>query len=165
MGGRSVAGLILQSPLLSAYRVAFSFRFTMCGDRFPNIDYAPRIKCPVFIVHGTQDEVVPFWHGQELFLALKQGWRAKPFWVEGAGHNNIEALLRPSGAFVDKLVEFLDLHVAARKGEASAPRPVPECLEAQGVGSDQEQSNTVAGGRSRTFSGAAMESAKASWGP
>jgi abhydrolase domain-containing protein 17 len=40
--GRSVGGVILQSPLLSAYRVAFNFRFTMCGDKFPNVDYAPR---------------------------------------------------------------------------------------------------------------------------
>ena len=56
--GRSVGGVILQSPLLSAYRVAFNFRFTMIGDRFPNIDYAPSIACPVFIIHGTQDEVV-----------------------------------------------------------------------------------------------------------
>ncbi|KAL7543525.1 hypothetical protein ACHAXR_012815 [Thalassiosira sp. AJA248-18] len=112
--GRSVAGVILQSPLLSAYRVAFNFRFTCFGDKFPNIDYAPYIRCPVFIVHGTQDEVVPFWHGQELFLALQQVWRSKPFWVEGAGHNNIEALLRPTGAFVDKLLEFLDLHPESR---------------------------------------------------
>ena len=83
--GRSVAGVILQSPLLSAFRVAFNFRFTMVWDKFPNVDYAPFIRCPVFIVHGTQDEVVPFWHGEELFLALKQCWRAKPFWVEGSG--------------------------------------------------------------------------------
>jgi fermentation-respiration switch protein FrsA (DUF1100 family) len=127
--GRSVAGVILQSPLLSAFRVAFNFRFTMVWDKFPNIDYAPQIRCPVFIVHGTQDEVVPFHHGEDLFLSLKQEWRAKPFWVIGAGHNNIEALLRPSGEFVDKLIEFLDLHVGARKGEAKTPTPVPICLE------------------------------------
>lgn len=66
------------------------------------MDYAPDIRCPVFIVHGTQDEVVPFWHGEELFLALRQPWRAKPFWVDGAGvsesksrplcSNNLESL-------------------------------------------------------------------------
>ena len=123
-----MAGVILQSPLLSAYRVAFNFRFTMAGDKFPNVDYAPSIRCPMFIVHGTQDEVVPFWHGQELFLALPQEWRAKPFWVEGAGHNNIEALLRPTGAFVDKLIEFLDLHIAARRGKLLPPMIVPECV-------------------------------------
>mmetsp|Transcript_35803 Transcript_35803/g.55089 ORF Transcript_35803/g.55089 Transcript_35803/m.55089 type:complete len:279 (+) Transcript_35803:134-970(+) len=126
--GRSVAGVILQSPLLSAYRVAFNFRFTMVGDKFPNIDYAPYIQCPVLIVHGTQDEVVPFWHGQDLFLALSQQWRAKPFWVEGAGHNNIEALLRSTGAFVDKLTEFLDLHISARRGKVMAPMIVPDCV-------------------------------------
>jgi pimeloyl-ACP methyl ester carboxylesterase len=32
--GQSVGGVILQSPLLSAYRVAFNFRFTMVGDRY-----------------------------------------------------------------------------------------------------------------------------------
>jgi len=126
--GRSVAGMILQSPLLSAYRVAFNFRYTMFGDKFPNIDYAPHIRCPVFIVHGTQDEVVPFYHGQDLFLALNQNWRARPFWVEGAGHNNIEALLRTSGLFVDKLTEFLDLHISARRGKILPPQTVPECL-------------------------------------
>lgn len=126
--GRSVGGVILQSPLLSAYRVAFNFRFTMVGDRFPNIDYAPHIRCPVFIVHGTQDEVVPFWHGEELFLSLPQEWRAKPFWVEGAGHNNIEAMLRPTGMFIAKLVEFLELHVAARRGTVAKPSRVPDCV-------------------------------------
>lgn len=126
--GRSVAGVILQSPLLSAYRVAFNFRFNVIGDRFPNVEYAPHIRCPVFIVHGTQDEVVPFWHGEELFLLIQQPWRAKPFWVEGSGHNNIEALLRPTGAFVDKLVEFLDLHVSARRGKVRPPVSVPECV-------------------------------------
>ena len=96
--------------------------------QFPNIDYAPNIRCPVFIVHGTQDEVVPFWHGENLFSALPQEWRAKPFWVDGAGHNNIEALLRPTGAFVDKLNEFLDLHISARRGRIVAPTRVPECV-------------------------------------
>jgi len=126
--GKSVAGVILQSPLLSAYRVAFNFRFTMIGDRFPNIDYAPFIHCPVFIIHGTQDEVVPFWHGQDLFLALQQEWRARPFWVDGAGHNNIEASLRQSGAFVDKMNEFLEVHIPARRGNLVSPQSVPLCL-------------------------------------
>jgi hypothetical protein len=61
-------------------------------------------------------------------MALQQEWRAKPFWVEGAGHNNIEALLRPTGAFVDKLVEFLDLHISARRGRNAPPTRVPDCV-------------------------------------
>lgn len=61
-------------------------------------------------------------------MSLLQPWRAKPFWVEGAGHNNIEALLRPTGAFVDKVVEFLDLHVSARRGRTAPPVQVPDCV-------------------------------------
>ena len=64
-----------------------------------------------------------------MFLALPQAWRAKPFWVEGAGHNNIEAMLRPSGAFITKLIEFLDLHVSARRGKLGVqPLAVPDCV-------------------------------------
>eukprot|EP00640_Fibrocapsa_japonica_P002727 CAMPEP_0113944730 /NCGR_PEP_ID=MMETSP1339-20121228/36221_1 /TAXON_ID=94617 /ORGANISM="Fibrocapsa japonica" /LENGTH=247 /DNA_ID=CAMNT_0000950031 /DNA_START=73 /DNA_END=813 /DNA_ORIENTATION=+ /assembly_acc=CAM_ASM_000762 len=106
--GTQLAGVILQSPLLSAYRVAFNFRFTLPGDMFANIDRINNIECPVFIVHGTRDEVVPFWHGQELFLGCMTKWRAKPFWVDGAGHNNIEALLRDDGSFFERINEFLD---------------------------------------------------------
>lgn len=99
-------------------------------------------------MHGTQDEVVPFWHGEKLFEALPQEWRAKPFWVEAAGHNNIEALLRPTGAFVDKLNEFLDLHVGARRGRIAPPTRVPECVpqalrEIGGVSATRPQDNLV----------------------
>jgi predicted esterase len=61
---KPVLGMILQSPLLSAFRVAFHFRVTMPGDMFPNVDRAPNITgTPVLIIHGTKDEVVPIWHG------------------------------------------------------------------------------------------------------
>ena len=109
---------MLQSPLLSIYRVAFNFRFTMPSDLFPNGDRLPSVECPVFVVHGTRDEVVPFWHGQELFLATRVRWRAKPFWVEGAGHNNIELLLRDSGALFKKLGEFVDFCSARRQASS-----------------------------------------------
>lgn len=102
------AGVILQSPLLSAYRVAFNFRFTMIGDLFPNIDRIHEIDSPIFIIHGTRDEVVPFWHGQELFLATQKKYRARPFWVTGAGHNNVESLLRSTTAFHDHIRFFID---------------------------------------------------------
>lgn len=52
------------------------------------------VTCPVLVIHGTRDEIVPFWNGEELFMAAPVAWRAKPFWVEGAGHNNIETMLR-----------------------------------------------------------------------
>ena len=52
--GVELGGVMLQSPLASAFRVAFNFRFTMPGDLFPNIDRAKNLACPVFIIHGTR---------------------------------------------------------------------------------------------------------------
>lgn len=89
-----VAGVILQSPVLSMFRVVFNFRFTMPGDLFCNIDIIDQIESPVTIIHGTRDEVVPFWHGEGLFERCRQEWRSQPLWVADAGHNNIEAYLR-----------------------------------------------------------------------
>lgn len=119
--GTPCAGVILQSPLLSAYRVAFNFRFTLAGDVFPNIDRIGHINSPVFVIHGTCDEVVPFWHGQELFLACQRRYRAQPFWVNSAGHNNIESLLHNTTAFHDHIRYFLDKWCSkgARKALAS----------------------------------------------
>ena len=42
--GQSVGGVILQSPLLSAYRVAFDFRFTMVGDKVRSTKFMYKTK-------------------------------------------------------------------------------------------------------------------------
>ncbi len=52
--GVELGGVMLQSPLASAFRVAFNFRFTMPGDLFPNIDRVKNVACPMFIIHGTR---------------------------------------------------------------------------------------------------------------
>lgn len=90
----AVRGMVLQSPLLSIYRVAFHLRFTLPGDLFPNIDKIGKVECPVYIVHGTKDEIVPFWHGQDLHRHSKLCAQYDPFWVEGGGHNNLEIIAR-----------------------------------------------------------------------
>lgn len=90
----NVAGLVLQCPLLSVFRVAFNFRFTLPYDLFPTVDRIGALACPIYIIHGTRDEIVPFWNGQDLFLSAPVRFRAKPFWVAGAGHNNIESSFR-----------------------------------------------------------------------
>ncbi|CAM9549251.1 unnamed protein product, partial [Chrysoparadoxa australica] len=105
--GVQLGGIILQSPLCSAFRVVFNFRFTLPGDLFANVDRLHEARCPTFVIHGTRDEVVPFWHGQELFFATKTRWRAKPFWVDGAGHNNIESTLHEYGTFFSRINDFL----------------------------------------------------------
>lgn len=122
--GRPVAGLILHSPFTSVYRVVFDFGFTVLGDKFSNIDRINKIQCPVFIVHGQDDEIVPVVHGQALHEAVPEKMKAEPFFVKGMGHNgfdyHIEAML------MTKINGFLDYHVLARrlwmKGMPKHPR-------------------------------------------
>lgn len=108
LAGTPPAGVVLQSPVLSVFRIGFNFRCTMPCDLFPNIDLMQDLCCPCFILHGTYDEVVPFWHGQDLFLATPLQYRYKPYWIRGAGHNNIEVLLRDSGQLFQRLRDFID---------------------------------------------------------
>lgn len=63
----NVAGVILHSPLMSVLRVVFRLRFTLPFDKFPNINRVKNINCPIFIIHGKRDEIVPFYHAEELY--------------------------------------------------------------------------------------------------
>ena len=107
-----VGGLILQTPLSSIYRVILDFRFTLPGDMFPNIDRVKDITCPLLIIHGTRDEIVPIQHSMELYNAC--GSRKKSnYFVDGAGHNNIETiagskLFETMQYFIDSLKDSND---------------------------------------------------------
>jgi hypothetical protein len=37
------------------------------NDRFRNIDHIADVTCPTFLVHGQQDQLIPYSHSQELF--------------------------------------------------------------------------------------------------
>ena len=80
------AGLILENPFLSAFRVVTRIPIVPF-DKFSNIDKIQRVRCTVLVMHGTGDEVIPFWHGQQLFAAANEPKRF--LWVEGAGHNDV----------------------------------------------------------------------------
>lgn len=81
-----VAGLVLQSSFTSIYRVMTQVRL-LPFDYFENERKLPRVGCPVLVIHGRDDEVIPFRHGEALFAAAREPKRA--LWIEGAGHNNL----------------------------------------------------------------------------
>mmetsp|Transcript_20944 Transcript_20944/g.59778 ORF Transcript_20944/g.59778 Transcript_20944/m.59778 type:complete len:210 (+) Transcript_20944:335-964(+) len=60
--GRPVGGLILHSAFASVYRVVMDFGITVPGDKFANIDRVGGVQCPIFIIHGQKDDIVPFEH-------------------------------------------------------------------------------------------------------
>lgn len=99
-------GLILQSPMTSIYRIPFRLRFTLPGDVFSNIDKIGNVCCPVFVIHGTKDEIVPCWHGQALHEAcVKKGTAYRAFVVKDGDHNDLETFAAP--AFNDRFRQFL----------------------------------------------------------
>jgi abhydrolase domain-containing protein 17 len=62
-------GVILQSPFTSIVKTKFSMFSIGFIDMFLNIDKIENVECPVFLIHGKRDEVVPFEHSQvPLFL-------------------------------------------------------------------------------------------------
>jgi len=82
---RPLAGLVLESGFVSAFRVLTRIPL-LPFDKFRNIGKMARVSCPVLVMHGTVDEVIPFSHGRTLFRAAREPKRF--LWVEGAGHND-----------------------------------------------------------------------------
>ena len=86
---RSVAGLILQSPFVSAFRVLTRIQL-LPYDKFPNSKDIRNVHCPVLIIHGDSDTVIPPWHGRKLFALANEPKRFVP--VPGADHNDLDAV-------------------------------------------------------------------------
>lgn len=87
-----VGGVILESPFLSAFRVV-TWVPIFPVDRYVNTDKVQSIHCPLLIIHGQQDDVIPHWHGFRLYkMALFPKYFIS---VENAGHNDLLARLGP----------------------------------------------------------------------
>ncbi|WP_431662253.1 alpha/beta hydrolase [Pantanalinema rosaneae] len=84
-----IAGLILENAFTTTFRVITRipiFPF----DRFDNLSKIGRVNCPVLIIHGSADRVIPLHHGQTLYHHANHPKQ----WVviEGAGHNDLMAV-------------------------------------------------------------------------
>lgn len=98
------AGLILQSAFTSTFRVITRVPL-LPFDRFPNLIHLRDVRCPVLIIHGTRDFVVPWSHGKRLFSEAAGPKQA--LWVEGAGHNDVVQV--GGQGYADALAKFVDL--------------------------------------------------------
>ena len=88
-----LGGIILESPLLSvthtpvACGCCYSIDRELRSNLFHQIDVGEHVKCPVLIMHGTKDCLVPFKHGRVLAERLPNVHST--LWVESAGHHNV----------------------------------------------------------------------------
>lgn len=83
---RPAGGLVLESTFTSALRVVRAYPF-LPFDRFRTERKLPRVRMPVLVIHGTDDELIGFWHAERLY-ALAAGPKRR-FWVRGATHNDL----------------------------------------------------------------------------
>jgi len=107
-----MAGVVLQSPVLSILRTRLSERLAsaMEGvDLFDNGRKIANVACPVFVIHGNDDRIVPREHGEELCRRAPNSVR--PWWAEGCGHNDVNG----HRDYIGKLTEFLQFVRARQK--------------------------------------------------
>jgi abhydrolase domain-containing protein 17 len=102
---RPVGGLIVQSGFTSAFVVLTKVPIVPF-DKFRNISKIRHVNCPILVIHGRKDNVIPFSNGERLFAAAREP--KSSFWVENAGHNDLEftageALLGRLKAFAQQL--------------------------------------------------------------
>jgi fermentation-respiration switch protein FrsA (DUF1100 family) len=85
----SPGGLILESTFTTAFRVMTRVDL-FPGDRFRTVDALGRVRCPVLVLHGGLDRVVPPAHGRELFARAREPRQS--LFVPGAGHEDLHAV-------------------------------------------------------------------------
>lgn len=101
---KKLAGLILESPFITAFRVVTRIPIVPF-DKFRNIDKIKNVSCPVLVMHGLADEVIPFSHGQKIFAAANE---PKQFFaIEKANHNDV---IEVAGhQYKQKIKQFISL--------------------------------------------------------
>jgi len=101
---KPLGGLILEGSFTTAFRVVIPIPI-LPFDKFTNIDKIKKVNCPVLVMHGVRDEIVPFQHGEALFTAAPSPKLS--LWVDEAGHNDF---VRVAGERLDQVLrEFVQL--------------------------------------------------------
>jgi fermentation-respiration switch protein FrsA (DUF1100 family) len=86
-----VGALILVTPLTSgkehAEHSGLGLISFMAGDSFNNIEKITNIDAPLLVVHGTNDQVIPYSMGRKVFDRANVD--KKFITINGGGHNNL----------------------------------------------------------------------------
>jgi fermentation-respiration switch protein FrsA (DUF1100 family) len=87
-----IGGLILESAFVSAFRAVTRVRLAPF-DKFENLQRLSRVRCPLLVIHGLNDDVIAPWHGKRLFAAATTP--KANLWVEDATHDDIPLVAGP----------------------------------------------------------------------
>jgi fermentation-respiration switch protein FrsA (DUF1100 family) len=104
--GPDLDGLIIESTFASLKAMAQKF-YPLPGlsrliKAYPSLNRLPRICIPLLVVHGEQDDLIPFEQGRQLFEAANPPKFFYP--IPGAGHN--DTWLVGGKNYFNRLVSF-----------------------------------------------------------
>lgn len=105
---RGCAATVLEAPFTSIAAVAQS-RYWMfpvrrlVRDKFDSLTKIGDLRCPLFVMHGDRDGVVPIRYGRELFAAAREPKESK--WFAEGTHTNFDELGGPAA-----VLDFLRRH-------------------------------------------------------
>ena len=119
-----VRGLVLESTFCSIPDVAkrlipfMPTSLVFRTERYDSLSRMPRIGCPVLVIHGDRDALIPVAQGRELHARANQP-KALHI-VEGAGHNDVSVVAGPTyGSWIRNwidgaILEFHETHAVKR---------------------------------------------------
>jgi pimeloyl-ACP methyl ester carboxylesterase len=104
------AGLIVESSFTSIYEMSrLDYRYRMLpvnlflNQRFESISKISEVKLPALFMHGTDDDIVPFWMGEELFAVAPEPKRFVP--IEHGKHDHDASGVPTIRAAVERFVQ------------------------------------------------------------
>lgn len=87
---QSIAGTILESTFISTFRVTIPIQI-LPYEKFPNQENIRQTHhLSTLIIHGTNDRVIPYWHGQTLYATAQEPKQLLT--IEGADHNDVSSI-------------------------------------------------------------------------
>ncbi|QDK45380.1 alpha/beta hydrolase [Bdellovibrio sp. ZAP7] len=106
-----VKALILETPYLSLIAMA-KHRFPLIPAflmKYPmqSSEWIPKVSAPILILHGNEDEVIPFTQGKELSAISKKAVFVE---INRGHHNDLEEFPK----FSDSIKGFLNQHTGSK---------------------------------------------------
>lgn len=102
-----MAGVIVEGTFTSIFRVVVPIPL-LPFDKFRNLDKIQHLEVPVLVIHGEEDQTIPFHHGQRLYEAAPEPKAS--LWVPAADHDDLAMVA--GDQLRQAVVDFADLVAA-----------------------------------------------------
>ncbi|MHB8780463.1 MAG: alpha/beta hydrolase [Candidatus Geothermincolia bacterium] len=104
---RPLRGLVLESTFTSLASIARNLMPlplpVELPETYPSLERLARKACPLLLIHGSHDELIPLDEGLRLFEAAPEP--KELYVVQGAGHNDVSLVAR--GAYQQRIKHWL----------------------------------------------------------